>query len=263
MDFKGETWQNEINVRDFILENYTPYDGDESFLEGPTQNTLDLWDEVLHLSKMELEEGGVLAMDTRVVSTITSHGPGYLDKEKETNYGFQTDLPFKRPLHPFGGIRMAEKACLDHGYKVNPEVKDFFTYYRKTHNAGCFDAYSTEMRLTMASRNFCILYVINCNIVELEQDFILSQEVLRYLISHHHNSLEILVDIALLESGTYCFHANLFKFSLWLLGCFYVYLELLQQALSSQSRLIYIIMNIRQSPFTVSILNEVLIKKIF
>ncbi len=149
--FKGKKWQTEINVRDFILENYTPYDGDEEFLEGPTQNTLDLWDEVLHLSKMELEEGGVLAMDTRVVSTITSHGPGYIDKDKETIYGFQTDLPFKRPLHPFGGIRMAEKACLDHGYKLNPEVKDFFTYYRKTHNAGCFDAYSTEMRACRSS----------------------------------------------------------------------------------------------------------------
>ncbi len=149
--FRGEKWQTEINVREFIQKNYAPYDGDSSFLEDATQNTLDLWDQFMNLAKMEREEGGVLAMDTRVVSTITSHGPGYMDRDKETIYGCQTDLPFKRPMHPFGGIRMTEKACADHGYKVNPEVKDFFTYYRKTHNAGCFDAYTTEMRACRSS----------------------------------------------------------------------------------------------------------------
>ena len=110
--FVGGKWEREINVRDFIQKNYTPYDGDESFLAGPTQNTKDLWEMVLDLSKKEREAGGVLDMDTKVVSTIVSHGPGYLDKSKETIVGFQTDKPFKRSMQPYGGIRMAEKACL-------------------------------------------------------------------------------------------------------------------------------------------------------
>ena len=150
-DFKGNKWQTEINVRDFIQENYTPYDGDESFLEPATKNTLALWDQVLELSKEEREKGGAVNMDTRNVSMITSHEPGYLDKEKEQIVGLQTDEPFKRPLHPFGGIRMAEQALADHGYEIDPEIKDFFTYYRKTHNAGCFDAYTTEMRACRSS----------------------------------------------------------------------------------------------------------------
>ena len=149
--FKGELWQNEINVRDFIQNNYEPYDGDESFLAGETQNTKDLWDEALKYSKMERAAGGVLAMDRRIVSTITSHGPGYLDEKKETIVGFQTDLPFKRALHPFGGVRMAEQACADNGYILDPEIKDFFTYYRKTHNAGVFDAYTPEIRACRSS----------------------------------------------------------------------------------------------------------------
>ncbi|MCQ2497298.1 MAG: formate acetyltransferase, partial [Lachnospiraceae bacterium] len=150
-DFVTGKWDREINVRDFIQRNYTPYDGDESFLAGPTQNTKDLWAQVLDLMKQEREAGGVLDMDTKVVSTITSHGPGYLDKSKETIVGFQTDKPFKRSLQPYGGIRMAEKACSDNGYEVDPEISEFFSTHRKTHNAGCFDAYNAEMRACRSS----------------------------------------------------------------------------------------------------------------
>ena len=150
-DFVGGKWENEINVRDFIQRNYTPYDGDESFLAGPTQNTTDLWAQVLDLSKQEREAGGVLDMDTKVVSTIVSHGPGYLDKSKETIVGFQTDKPFKRSMQPYGGIRMAEKACADNGYTVDPEISEFFSTHRKTHNAGCFDAYTADMRACRSS----------------------------------------------------------------------------------------------------------------
>lgn len=145
-DFTHGVWEKEINVRDFIQKNYTPYDGDDSFLAGPTQATKDLWAQVMDLSKQEREAGGVLDMDTKVISTITSHGPGYLNKETETIVGFQTDKPFKRSLQPYGGIRMAEKACADNGYTIDPEIKEFFTTHRKTHNAGVFDAYTPEMR---------------------------------------------------------------------------------------------------------------------
>ncbi|WP_313581729.1 formate C-acetyltransferase [Lacrimispora sp.] len=144
--FTGGVWEREINVRDFIQKNYTPYDGDDSFLAGPTTATNALWAQVMDLSKQEREAGGVLDMDTKNISTITSHGPGYLDKDKETIVGFQTDKPFKRSLQPYGGIRMAEKACADNGYTIDPEVKKFFTIHRKTHNAGVFDAYTQEMR---------------------------------------------------------------------------------------------------------------------
>lgn len=145
-NFNGGVWENEINVRDFIQRNYTPYEGDSSFLEGPTADTKELWEEVLELSKQEREAGGVLDMDTKTISTITSHGPAYLDKEKEKIVGFQTDKPFKRSLQPYGGIRMAVKACEDNGYTVDPEVVEYFTTHRKTHNAGVFDAYTPEMR---------------------------------------------------------------------------------------------------------------------
>ena len=145
-DFSGGVWAREINVRDFIQKNYTPYDGDDTFLAGPTQATKDLWAQVMDLTAKEREAGGVLDMDTKIVSTITSHGPGYLDKEKEQIVGFQTDKPFKRSLQPYGGIRMAEKACADNGYTIDPEIKEFFTVHRKTHNAGVFDAYTDEMR---------------------------------------------------------------------------------------------------------------------
>ena len=149
--FNGGAWEKEVNVRDFIQKNYTPYDGDESFLAGPTQNTKDLWNQVLDLQKLERERGGVVDMDTKVVTGITAHGPGYLDKDKETIVGFQTDKPFKRALHVNGGIRMAIQACSDNGYEVDPEVVDFYTNYRKTHNAGVFDAYTPEMRACRSS----------------------------------------------------------------------------------------------------------------
>ncbi len=139
-------WQNEIDVRDFIQKNYHPYNGDESFLEGPTRNTLALWEQVMALYQEERKAGGVLDMDTSVVSTITSHGPGYLDQEKEKIVGFQTDRPFKRSLQPYGGIRTAARACADNGYRIDPQIQEFFTVHRKTHNAGVFDAYTEEMR---------------------------------------------------------------------------------------------------------------------
>ena len=145
-EFKPGRWVEEVDVRDFIMNNYTPYNGDESFLQGPTADTTALWQQVLELSKKEREAGGVLDMDTKVVSTILSHGPGYLDKDKETIVGFQTDKPFKRALMPYGGIRMAKQACEDNGYHLDPEIEEFFTTHRKTHNAGVFDAYTPEMR---------------------------------------------------------------------------------------------------------------------
>ena len=149
--FKGGVWEKEINVRDFIQKNYTPYEGDESFLAGPTQATKELWEQVLRLSEEEREKGGVLDMDTKIVSGITSHGPGYLDKDKEKIVGFQTDKPFKRALQPYGGIRMAVKACEDNGYQVDPEIVEFFMKHRKTHNDGVFDAYTPEMRACRSS----------------------------------------------------------------------------------------------------------------
>ena len=144
--FNGGAWEREVNVRDFIQKNYTPYDGDDSFLVGATDATKELWKQVLELSKKEREAGGVLDMDTKVVSSLTSHGPGYLNKDLETIVGFQTEKPFKRSLQPYGGIRMAEKACADNGYTIDPEVKEFFLAHRKTHNAGVFDGYTQEMR---------------------------------------------------------------------------------------------------------------------
>ena len=150
-DFTPGVWQNEINVRDFIQKNYTPYEGDESFLQGPTKETDELWAQVMDLTAKEREAGGVLDMDTRVISTITSHGPGYLDQSKEKIVGFQTDKPFKRSLQPNGGIRMAMKACEDNGYHVDPEVVEIYTKYRKTHNEGVFDAYTPEMRACRSS----------------------------------------------------------------------------------------------------------------
>ena len=149
--FKGGVWEKEINVRDFIQKNYTPYEGDESFLAGPTEATKELWAQVMELSEEERKKGGVLDMDTHIISTITSHGPGYLNKDKEKIVGFQTDKPFKRALQPNGGIRMAVKACEENGYHVDPEIVDFYTKYRKTHNDGVFDAYSPEMRACRSS----------------------------------------------------------------------------------------------------------------
>ena len=141
-------WSNcSVNVRDFIKKNYTPYDGDESFLAPPTETTKKLWSQVMELSKQEREAGGVLDMDTSIVSTITSHEAGYLNKSLEQIVGLQTDKPFKRSLQPFGGIRMAQNACSQNGYTVDPKVVEIFTKYRKTHNQGVFDAYTPEMKL--------------------------------------------------------------------------------------------------------------------
>ncbi len=149
--FVGGVWQKEINVRDFIQKNYTPYEGDDSFLAGPTQATKDLWEQVMELSAEERAKGGVLDMDTKIISGITSHGPGYLNKDKEKIVGFQTDKPFKRSLQPYGGIRMAVKACEENGYHVDPQIVDFFQKHRKTHNDGVFDAYTPEMRACRSS----------------------------------------------------------------------------------------------------------------
>ena len=149
--FKGKAWQNEINVRDFIQANYTQFDGTDEFLAGPTEATTKLWDQVMELNQKEREAGGVLDMDTKVVSTITSHGPGYLNKDLETVVGFQTEKPFKRSLQPFGGIRMSEQAAEAYGYEIDSEVSHIFRDYRKTHNQGVFDAYTPEMRAARRS----------------------------------------------------------------------------------------------------------------
>lgn len=149
--FKGKAWQNEVNVRDFIQANYTQFDGTDEFLAGPTEATTKLWDQVMELNQKEREAGGVLDMDTKVVSTITSHGPGYLNKDLETVVGFQTEKPFKRSLQPFGGIRMSEQAAEAYGYEIDPEVSHIFRDYRKTHNQGVFDAYTPEMRAARRS----------------------------------------------------------------------------------------------------------------
>ena len=148
---EGRWSTTSVNVRDFIKKNYTPYEGDESFLAGPTEATKQLWDQVMDLTRQEREAGGVLDMDTKIVSTITSHGAGYLNKDLEQIVGLQTDKPFKRSLQPFGGIRMAQQACKEYGYEVDPSVVEIFTKYRKTHNQGVFDAYTPEMRLARHS----------------------------------------------------------------------------------------------------------------
>ncbi|MNC02834.1 Formate acetyltransferase [compost metagenome] len=145
--FQGGAWEKEINVRDFIQQNVTVYTGEDTFLAPATDATNQLWKQVMELSKQERDNGGVLDMDTEVVSTITSHGPGYLNKDLETVVGVQTDKPFKRSLQPFGGIRMAEQACESYGFKVSEEVSRIFSDIRKTHNQGVFDAYTDEMKL--------------------------------------------------------------------------------------------------------------------
>ena len=144
--FVGGNWEHEIDVRDFIQKNYTPYDGDESFLAEPTENTTKLWDEVMGLFAKEREAGGVLDMDTDLVSTIISHPAGYIDQPLEKIVGLQTEKPLKRALMVNGGIRMAVAACKQNGYEVDPEIVNIYTNYRKTHNAGVFDAYTPEMR---------------------------------------------------------------------------------------------------------------------
>jgi formate C-acetyltransferase len=145
--FVKGTWNKEVNVRDFILKNFAPYEGDDRFLAGATNATNLLWDQVMELTTQERENGGVLDMDTETVSTITSHGPGYLNEELEKVVGVQTDKPFNRSMQPYGGIRMAKAACEAYGYELSPEIERIFTEFRKTHNQGVFDAYTDEMML--------------------------------------------------------------------------------------------------------------------
>ena len=152
--FRGTHWTDDVNVRDFIQNNYTPYDGDESFLEGPTEATDTLWGQLQKLQHEERAKGGVLDMETEVVSGITAYGPGYIGentKELEKIVGLQTDKPLKRAFMPFGGIKMAEEACTTYGYTPNPKFTKIFTEYHKTHNQGVYDAYTPEMR--MARKN--------------------------------------------------------------------------------------------------------------
>lgn len=149
--FKGSKWQDEVDVRDFIQNNYKPYNGDESFLEGPTESTNTLWEKLQKLQKEERAKGGVLDMETEVVSSLTAYGPGYLDKDLEKVVGLQTDKPLKRAFMPYGGIRMSEEACETYGYKPSEKLHEIFTKYHKTHNDAVFSAYTPEMRL--ARRN--------------------------------------------------------------------------------------------------------------
>ena len=147
--FEGRPWKEEINVRDFVQNNYKPYDGDESFLEGPTEATNKLWGRLQELQKEERAKGGVLDMETEVVAGLTAYGPGYIDesmKDLEKVVGLQTDKPLKRAFMPYGGIKMAEESCKNYGYEPNPELHKIFTEYHKTHNQGVFDAYTPEMR---------------------------------------------------------------------------------------------------------------------
>ena len=145
-------WSNdEVNVRDFIQKNYAPYLGDSSFLQPATDATKELWQDVLGLYEEERKNGGVLDADTKIVSTLTSHAPGYIDQKLEKIVGFQTDKPLKRSLQPFGGIKMAAEALSMYGYEIDPQVKEIFTKYRKTHNDGVFDAYTPEMRAARSS----------------------------------------------------------------------------------------------------------------
>lgn len=150
--FKKGDWKDEINVRDFIQHNYTPYEGDSSFLTKPTEKTKKLWDEVLELYKKEHNsKGGVLDIDTKTPSTITAHEAGYIDKDLEDIVGLQTDAPLKRSIMPFGGIRIVEKACAAYDKKVDDKVEEIFHNYRKTHNDGVFDAYTPDIRAARSS----------------------------------------------------------------------------------------------------------------
>ena len=147
--FEGRIWKEEVNVRDFIQKNYTPYDGDESFLAGPTEATDKLWGALQKLQKAERAKGGVLDMETEVVSGLTAYGPGYIDeslKEFEQIVGLQTDKPLKRAFMPYGGIKMAEQACTTYGYQPSEELHKIFTDYTRTHNQAVFDAYTPEMK---------------------------------------------------------------------------------------------------------------------
>lgn len=150
-DFKTGSWTKNVDVRNFIQTNYTPYEGDDSFLAGATEATTKLWAEVSELFKKERENGGVLDVDTETISGINEYNPGYIDQAFEKIVGVQTDAPLKRAVMPYGGIRMAESAAKAYGYEVSPKISEIFSKYRKTHNQGVFDAYTTEMRLARKS----------------------------------------------------------------------------------------------------------------
>ncbi|MEE5990231.1 MAG: pyruvate formate lyase family protein, partial [Lachnospiraceae bacterium] len=148
--FKGTHWTNDISVRDFIQDNYTPYDGDEAFLAGPTEATDKLWGKLQELQKEERAKGGVLECETEIVSSLTAYGPGYIDesmKDLEQVVGIQTDKPLKRAFMPYGGIKMAQQAAETYGYKVNQKYDQIFNEYHKTHNQAVFDAYTDEMKV--------------------------------------------------------------------------------------------------------------------
>ncbi|MCC0649588.1 formate C-acetyltransferase [Clostridioides sp. ZZV15-6598] len=149
--FKTGRWTKEVNVREFIQLNYSPYEGNDSFLAGATENTKKLWDKAMVLFKKERENGGTLDVDTKTISGIAAYAPGYLDKVLETIVGLQTDAPLKRAVMPYGGIKMVENSCEAFGYELDPEIKEIFTKYRKTHNQGVFDAYTPEMRAARKS----------------------------------------------------------------------------------------------------------------
>ncbi|MCC0681403.1 formate C-acetyltransferase [Clostridioides sp. ES-S-0005-03] len=149
--FKTGRWTKEVNVREFIQLNYSPYEGNDSFLAGATENTKKLWDKAMVLFKKERENGGTLDVDTKTISGIAAYAPGYLDKVLETIVGLQTDAPLKRAVMPYGGIKMVENSCDAFGYELDPEIKEIFTKYRKTHNQGVFDAYTPEMRAARKS----------------------------------------------------------------------------------------------------------------
>ena len=150
-NFKSGSWEEEINVRDFIQRNYTPYEGDDSFLSNATEKTKKLWDEVLDLYKKEREAGGVLAISNDVASTISSHDAGYIDKDLEEIVGLQTDAPLKRAIMPNGGIRIVEKSCAAYNQKVSDKIEDIYHNYRRTHNDGVFMAYTPEIRAARSS----------------------------------------------------------------------------------------------------------------
>ncbi|MFH2019972.1 MAG: formate C-acetyltransferase [archaeon] len=150
-NFKPGNWQKTIDVRDFVYNNITPYAGDSSFLSGPTGRTKKVWDRCKDLMQKEMENHGVLDIDTETIPAVNSYKPGYIDKESELIVGVQTDAPLKRGIKPYGGIRVVEKACEEYGRKVAPRVVDIFTNYRKTHNDGVFDAYTEEIRVMRRS----------------------------------------------------------------------------------------------------------------
>ena len=152
--FEGTIWKDEVNTRDFIQKNYVPYDGDESFLADPTDATDKLWGELQKLQKEERAKGGVLDMETEVVTGLTAYGPGYINedmKDLEQVVGLQTDKPLKRAFMPYGGIKMAQQACTTYGYTPNPKFDKIFNEYHKTHNAAVFDAYTPEMKVARHS----------------------------------------------------------------------------------------------------------------